>query len=84
MPRFRIVPSDQSYPSAEISSLDPSAVLHIVERLGCHEARVLSDGQYRFSVDLSDSGVWRIFQREHQAEAQIIPLAGRGTLQSWR
>lgn len=63
MPRFKILPTDSSYPSAEISALDAGSVLNVVSQLNCHEADVLEDEVYKFSVRLSGSGLWSIYQR---------------------
>lgn len=71
MPRFTILPTDPSYASAEITALDAGAVLNIVGRLECHEADVLQDGKYSFSVRLSQNGLWSIFQREQIVTEEI-------------
>jgi hypothetical protein len=63
MPRFKILPTDQSYSSAQITALDAGAVLGIVDRLDCKEADVLQDEVYSFSVRLGSNGIWSIFQR---------------------
>lgn len=81
MARYKILPTDQSYSSAEINALDPSSVLHVVQRLNCKEADVLHDGVYSFSVRLADGGMWSIFQRPDHRQAPIglhddISIAG--------
>lgn len=70
MPRFKILPTDQSYSSAEITSSDPSAVLNVVCQLNCREADVLQDDVYSFSVRLSANGMWSIFQRDAGNDAE--------------
>lgn len=66
MPRFTILPCDPSYASTEVTAIDASAVLNMVDRLHCGEADVLQDGAYSFSVRLSANGLWSIFQRDHE------------------
>ena len=63
MPRFKILSSDQSYASAEVTALNASASLNIVRELGCGEADVLQDDRYCFSIRLGEDGLWTIFQR---------------------
>jgi hypothetical protein len=62
LPRFKIIPTDQSFSSAEIVALDAAAVLNIVGQLDCGAADVLQDGKYTFSVRLSRNGLWTIFR----------------------
>lgn len=64
MHRFTIVPTDSSYSSAEISARDAGGVLTIVSQLQCGEADIFEDDRYKFSVRLSDSGMWSIFKRD--------------------
>lgn len=71
MPRFTIVPTDQRYSSGEVIAEDASAALSIVNQLDCQEADVLEDGNYLFSVRLSETGMWTIFQREDASEAYV-------------
>jgi len=61
---------------AEIIVPDAADVLIMVHRLGCREADVSSEGEYRFSVRLDDNGLWYVFQRENAGEAKVLPLAG--------
>jgi hypothetical protein len=63
MHRFTICPTDMSYPSAEIIAIDAGEVLSIVDRLNCHDADVLQDGVYSFSVRQCSSGMWSIHRR---------------------
>jgi len=74
MPRFIILPTDQSFSSAEISAPDAGAVLHTIGRLECVEADMLRDGSYAFSARLGANGLWTIYQRgvdaEHPCSAQ--------------
>lgn len=76
MHRFKILPIDQAYASAEVTALDAGAVLNIVSRLECKEADVLQDDVYAFSVRLSDSGMWSIFQREEPGDDGELKLYG--------
>jgi hypothetical protein len=66
MPRYTILPYDKCCALAEIEATDPSDVLAWVARRKCQRADVLEAGRYRFSVRLSDSGVWSIYQRDEQ------------------
>jgi hypothetical protein len=68
VPSFTIIPVDQSRSPTEIAALDGGAVLNVVSQIGCEEADVLQDGDYAFSVRLSPSGVWSIFQRDSDAD----------------
>jgi hypothetical protein len=77
MPRFKILPTDQSYSSAQITALDAGAVLGIVDRLDCKEADVLQDDVYSFSVRLGSNGIWSIFQRaDHALDTQALQSFG--------
>lgn len=76
MPRFQIIPNDQSFSAAEITALDAGAVLNVVSRLKCKEADVLQDGSYAFSVWLNDRGVWSIFQRDQDTGTAAIQSFG--------
>lgn len=76
MPRFTILPTDQSYSSAEIVAQDAGAVLNIVGQLQCHEADVLQDGEYASSLHLGTAGMWSIFQRPASADKREITAFG--------
>ena len=76
MPRFTVIPSDRPNFSAEITALDGGAVLNVVGQLACEEADILQDGRYAFSVRLSSSGMWTIFQRPIDTEPQDITSYG--------
>ncbi len=69
MPKFKILPADQSYSSAEITAADAAAVLGVVGQLNCRDADVLQDDVYSFSLRLNESGMWSIYQRNHDAGA---------------
>lgn len=76
MPRFKILPTDPSFSSAEVTALDAGVVLNVVGQLRCQEADVQKEGAYAFSVRLGDNGVWSIFQRESgDDEADLIKHA---------
>jgi hypothetical protein len=77
MPIYQVLPTDRSCSPSEIVASSPAAVLNLVQRLACHEADVLRDGDYSFSVRLGDNGLWRIYQRQSQRDAgAVVPLAG--------
>jgi hypothetical protein len=64
MPRYVILPTDQTHSSAEMVAPNPGSALDIVSRLDCREADVLEDGSYLFSVRKSGgTNFWHIFQR---------------------
>lgn len=64
MPRYLIMPTDQTHSSAEMVAPNPGSALEIVSRLDCKEADVLEDGAYLFSVRKSGgANFWHIFQR---------------------
>ena len=67
MPRFKIVSTDRSCQSAEVIARDQGEILQIVSKLECHEADVLQDDTYSFSVRLSPNGMWTIFHRPCEA-----------------
>lgn len=74
MPQFLIVPSDQKFSSAQITSLDAASALHVVDRLACDEADVMEDGAYIFSVRKTGaSGFWTIFQRDSEDDGPDAP-----------
>lgn len=75
MPRFRIRPADQLLPATEFTAPDAAIVLLIVQRLPCKEADVIRDGNYDFSIKLSDNGLWCLFHRDPPM-AEVVPLAG--------
>lgn len=76
MPLYTVLPSDQSFASAEIEAPDPARVFNIVERLECQEADVLQDGEYAFSIRLSTNGIWNVFQRDDTGAVETIPPYG--------
>lgn len=71
MPRFKILPTDQSFHSAQIVARSEVEVLGIVARLDCKEADVLQGGAYLYSVRLDASGIWYIFQRDEPESDDI-------------
>ena len=73
MHRFRILPTDASYSSADIITSNTADVLATVQRLECKEADVLRDGEYFFSVRISENGAWSIFRRNPGEEGNVIP-----------
>jgi hypothetical protein len=77
MHRFKIVPTNKSYSSAEITSFDAGPVLNVVGHLHCGAADVLQDDVYSFSVHLNDNGLWTIFHRDG---AQSEPLSSASPL----
>ena len=68
MHSFTIIPIEPANTEREIAAIDASAVLNVVSQLGCGEADVLQDGSYSFSVRLSESGMWSIFQRDREMD----------------
>lgn len=62
MHRFTIVPADQRRSSIDVLSVNVSAVLPLIDHLGCGTASVLRDGIYVFSAEPDPSGFWSIFQ----------------------
>ena len=75
MPRFTIIPSDPTCAPQELVARDAGSVLHRVQHFDCHEADVLRDGDYCFSVRLENGGMWAIFQREPIRSAKIESYA---------
>jgi hypothetical protein len=76
MPRFKILATDRSYASAEITARDAGGILHIVGQLDCTAADVLQDDIYSFSVRLNRSGMWTIFQSDCHPAPQGVPAFG--------
>lgn len=76
MPRFKILPTERSCCPADITAIDASAVLPILNRLGCTDADVLADNVYSFSVRLDAPGFWTIFQRDHRPELETMEVHG--------
>lgn len=77
MPRFRIIPSDDAAEPIEIESLDAGSALYTANQIGCHEADVLEEGIYLFSVRTlgGKSSFWQIFQRQDGAsDSMVVPL----------
>ena len=72
MRHFRILPTDQSSQSGEITALDAGSVLNIVCQLQCKEADVFEGDGYCFSVRLSDGGLWSIFKRDPAGDGEVI------------
>lgn len=71
MPLFKILPTDQTYSAVEIEAIDASAALNVVSQIECKEADVFENDSYAFSVRLDRNGLWSIFQRHENAEANI-------------
>ncbi len=80
MDQYTIRPADQAEPPFDFEANDPSRVLSVVQRIKCHEANVEKNGHYAFSLRLSDSGVWRIFERRDDTgiPAKPVALSARG------
>jgi len=76
MPRFTILPTDQTHSSAEVVALDAGAVLNVVGQLQCRDADVLEDGKYAFSLHRGTSGMWSIFQRADSGESGGVSAFG--------
>lgn len=72
---FQIIPTDRSFAPMEVAAHDGAGVMGIVSRLACKEADVLRDGEYCFSLQLGDNGVWCVFQRETGPASQSIQVA---------
>jgi hypothetical protein len=68
MPRFTILPKDESISSMELVSDDSASVLHLIGRLPCNAADVLQDGEYAFSLRQAQGGFWEIYQCERAPE----------------
>lgn len=76
MPLFTVIPSDQSFASAEIVAPDAARVFSIVQNLDCKEADIMREGAYAFSIRLSDNGLWQIFQRGEIETSESIQSFG--------
>jgi hypothetical protein len=63
MPRFQILPTDQSLSSMELVAPDPAGVLPMLQRLACRDADVMRDGEYCFSARRDGDDLWCIYQR---------------------
>jgi hypothetical protein len=64
MPRYSIVPLDQSAASIDMVAPDAASVLQLIGRGEFTEADVLCDKKYAFTVHLNDKGFWTLFQRD--------------------
>lgn len=71
MPRYLVIPTDQTFSSAEIIAPDAAEVLNIVHRLHCGEADVFEDESYTFPVRCSENGLWTIFTRPAPPEPKV-------------
>lgn len=60
--RYVVKPVDGSE-TFDIMACDPAEVLTSVSRLPCASADIEKDGDYAFSIQLDDAGVWKIFNR---------------------
>jgi len=60
MSRFRIIPLDPAFKTAEVLAPDRATALHIIAQAGCPAARVERDGQHVFDAKLDENGVWSI------------------------
>jgi hypothetical protein len=75
MPRFQIVPTDQSFPATEIVAPDAAGVLTVVQRLERRSADVMRDGEYCFTVELGLNGMWCITQTQPAPRDRVATLA---------
>ncbi len=75
MHRFKIIPCDGSDSGPEVVARDAGAVLNVVDHIACHEADVMLDGEYSFSVRLSAHGLWTIYQQSLEDRAASDPTA---------
>ena len=64
MLNFTIVPASHDCEIIEITALCEAAVLNAAQRLGCQQSDVFEGGRYRYSLRLTETGGWSIFQRE--------------------
>jgi hypothetical protein len=76
MPRFQIFPIDQSSSPIELVAPEAAGVLPLLQRLTCRDADVMRDGEYCFSVQLDENGLWCIYQRQPVEDVSVPPLAG--------
>lgn len=76
MHHYQILPLAHPGHRTDVAAGDASAVLNMVQRLGCREADILKDGTYSFSVRLDSNGLWCIFGREEEGAADVVPLFG--------
>lgn len=63
MPRFTVIPKLAPVALTEVDVADPARVLNIVAELECHEADVLCDGNYAFSLQRGGKGMWIVSNR---------------------
>lgn len=75
MPTFTIEPSDGSF-MAGLTATSPAAVMHIIQRLECPQADVLSDGVYSFSVRLYGTGYWCVYRSDQDEPSDTIVAMG--------
>jgi len=66
VPHFTILRTDRSA-RTELTAVTADSVLHTINRLHYAEADVFRDGSYAFSVQVGESGVWTIYQRDEAA-----------------
>jgi len=81
MPRFQILPRDNSAQPIEIDCVDAGSALYTANQIGCHEADILEEGLYVFSVRTlgGKSSFWQIFQRKDGAVDPVMMPPGQGT-----
>lgn len=75
MPRFQIVPTDNTQAPIEVECFDAGTALYTANQIGCSEADVHEEGIYVFSVRTlgGKSSFWQIFQRnDAPAEPPIV------------
>jgi hypothetical protein len=74
MPRFTIVPLDQSVTPIDLVAPDPASVLHTISRKEFRDTDVFCDEEYAFSATLHANGFWTIFEREGDGLPGPIPV----------
>jgi hypothetical protein len=56
-PLFEITSPDQSFASLQVMACDANAVLHAVQHHGLQVADAIRDGEYAYSVRLTENGL---------------------------
>lgn len=75
MSRFTIQPIDAAQIAFELECSDPASVLHAISTSDFHEARVLREGDYLFSVRLADGGFWTVFKEGPDPADELQPFS---------
>lgn len=66
MPLFSLIPLEDGFKPLDFTADGNSQVLNMIHRSGWTGADVLCDGEYVYSVALSDQGFWSITQEPHR------------------